>query len=206
MTHNSKKKKILRQQDGTKYLTLYKERREWKEKKEKNTGCLQITKYKWFKFILSWYSRWHGNVSNTMMQKNVMGTRSMILIPITKWCFKSLDSLASLFKRQLNMRSSCTQFFNTGYIPLSRVSRLREFWKCCILQEIIRSPPRNMWFTSSRCWVKLEEWVFQCIIQFHNSSLISTAVAVVWSREDSDHIAIMTPVVSLHNKLMSPWD
>lgn len=53
MTHNSKKKKILRQQDGTKYLTLYKERREWKEKKEKNTGCLQITKYKWFKFILS---------------------------------------------------------------------------------------------------------------------------------------------------------
>ncbi len=40
-------------------------------------------------------------------------------------------------------------------------------------------------------------------IQLHHSSLISTAVAVVRSTEDSYHVLVMGPVVSISDKLMS---
>ena len=39
--------------------------------------------------------------------------------------------------------------------------------------------------------------VFQAIVQFHDSSLVATAIAVVGSTEDGHHIAFVTPVVSL---------
>ena len=42
-------------------------------------------------------------------------------------------------------------------------------------------------------------------IDFHNSCLVTTAVAVVRSREDSNHIPFMRPIVSIHHQLMSSW-
>lgn len=40
--------------------------------------------------------------------------------------------------------------------------------------------------------------VFQSVVQFHDGSLVSTAVAVVWSTKDGHHILIMAPVVALN--------
>ena len=54
--------------------------------------------------------------------------------------------------------------------------------------------------------VKLEEGVLQGVIQLHNGGLVSTAVAVVWGREDGDDISVMGPVVTLHHQLMCPCD
>ena len=51
--------------------------------------------------------------------------------------------------------------------------------------------------------IKLEEGVLQGVIQLHNGSLVSTAVAVVGGREDGDNISVMGPVIPLHHKLMS---
>lgn len=70
-------------------------------------------------------------------------------------------------------------------------------------QKVVRCSASDMWLSSSRCWVKLKEWILQCIIKFHDCSLISTSVAVVWSTKYRNYIPIMTPVVTLHNKLMS---
>ena len=56
------------------------------------------------------------------------------------------------------------------------------------------------------CRVKLEEGVFESIVQLHDRGLIAAAVAVVWSREDGDDIPVMWPVVSLHHQLVSSAD
>lgn len=42
--------------------------------------------------------------------------------------------------------------------------------------------------------------VFQGVIQFHDSCLITTAVAVVRGAENRYHIAIMAPIVTLGTK------
>lgn len=39
--------------------------------------------------------------------------------------------------------------------------------------------------------------VLEMFIDFHDSCLVSTAIAVVWSTEYGNDIAIMTPVISL---------
>ena len=40
-------------------------------------------------------------------------------------------------------------------------------------------------------------------VQLHHTSFIATAVAVVRSTEDSHHVLVMRPVVSIGNELMS---
>ena len=42
------------------------------------------------------------------------------------------------------------------------------------------------------------------IINLHYSSLITTPVAIVGSRENSHHRSIVLPLITLHYKLMSP--
>lgn len=37
-------------------------------------------------------------------------------------------------------------------------------------------------------------------------SLVSAAVTVVWCREDGDNVALVAPVVAIHDKLMSTGD
>ena len=44
--------------------------------------------------------------------------------------------------------------------------------------------------------------VGQLFVHLHDGCLVATAVAVVGGTEDSDHVAIMGPVVSLHYQLV----
>ena len=48
--------------------------------------------------------------------------------------------------------------------------------------------------------------VFDVFIDFHDGSLISASVAIVWSREDSDYMSVVSPVVSSHDQLMGSGD
>lgn len=59
-----------------------------------------------------------------------------------------------------------------------------------------------MGLSASRCRVELKERVFKSIVQFHDGSLVATAIAVVWRTEDGDNVSVMTPVVALHDKLV----
>lgn len=40
-------------------------------------------------------------------------------------------------------------------------------------------------------------------VDLHDCSLITASVAVVWSREDGDNILLVTPVITVHDQLMS---
>lgn len=46
-------------------------------------------------------------------------------------------------------------------------------------------------------WVKLEEGVFQMLIDLHDGGLVTTSIAVVWRTEDCHHIPVLTPVIAL---------
>lgn len=50
--------------------------------------------------------------------------------------------------------------------------------------------------------IKLQETVLQLFTDLHDSSLVATPVTVVRGTEDGDYVAVVTPVVSLHHKLM----
>ena len=75
-----------------------------------------------------------------------------------------------------------------------------------------------MGLSSSGRRVELEEGILESVVQLHDGSLegiklverersvitlrtdlVTTAVTVVWSREDCDDVPIMRPVVSLHH-------
>ena len=84
-------------------------------------------------------------------------------------------------------------------------------------QEIIRCSFADIWFSLSRCWIKLQailesmshkylQCIFHKLIYFHYCCFISTSVAIVWSWEHSHYVTFMRPIVSIHNKLMSSWD
>ena len=45
-----------------------------------------------------------------------------------------------------------------------------------------------------------------CIRDSHNGGLVSATVAVVRCREDSDNVALMSPVVAVHDELMGTCD
>eukprot|EP00401_Gymnodinium_catenatum_P017940 CAMPEP_0117606598 /NCGR_PEP_ID=MMETSP0784-20121206/79793_1 /TAXON_ID=39447 /ORGANISM="" /LENGTH=264 /DNA_ID=CAMNT_0005409681 /DNA_START=21 /DNA_END=816 /DNA_ORIENTATION=+ len=55
-------------------------------------------------------------------------------------------------------------------------------------------------------WVKLQEGVLQVLVDFHHGSLVAAPIAVVWRREDRDHVAVVAPVVTLHDKLVCAGD
>ena len=46
--------------------------------------------------------------------------------------------------------------------------------------------------------------VIERVIQLHDGSLVSAAVAVVWCTENGDRVALVGPVVALHDQLMGP--
>lgn len=70
------------------------------------------------------------------------------------------------------------------------------------LQEVVRRTRLLMevWRAWSR--VKLQKGIVETIIKFHNSGLVTTAVAVIRRAKDSDHIGLVAPVVPLHYELM----
>ena len=56
------------------------------------------------------------------------------------------------------------------------------------------------------CRVELQEVELHELVDLHNSSFITASVAIIGSREDSNHVAFMGPVVSVHHELMGSGD
>ena len=54
-----------------------------------------------------------------------------------------------------------------------------------------------------RCRVKLEEGVFEGVVQLHDGGLVPAPVAVVGGGEDGDDVPVVRPVVALHHELVS---
>lgn len=65
------------------------------------------------------------------------------------------------------------------------------------LQEVIRDMAADVRLATTRSWVKLEEGVFQMLVNLHDGSLITTSIAVVWRTENCHHISVLTPVIAL---------
>ena len=59
-------------------------------------------------------------------------------------------------------------------------------------------------FLLARRRVESKEIVLHELIDFHDCSLVAASVAVVRGGEYRDHVALMGPVVSIHNQLMGP--
>lgn len=71
-------------------------------------------------------------------------------------------------------------------------------------QEIVWSAPCDLGFTLAGSRIELEERVVHLFIDFHDSGLVSTAIAIVRSAEDRDHILLVAPVVSLMVRMTLP--
>jgi hypothetical protein len=56
------------------------------------------------------------------------------------------------------------------------------------------------------CRVELQEVELHELVHLHNSSFITASVAIIGSREDSNHVAFMGPIVSVHHELMGASD
>jgi len=63
-----------------------------------------------------------------------------------------------------------------------------------------------MRLSSPRCRVKLEEGVFEGVVQLHDGGLVPAPVAVVGGGEDGDDVPVVRPVVTLHHQLMGSAD
>ena len=74
------------------------------------------------------------------------------------------------------------------------------------LEEVIRRAAGDVGLSSSRRRVELKEGVLHVLIELHNSSLVTAAVAIVGRREDGDDRLLMAPVVTFHDKLMGTGD
>ena len=48
--------------------------------------------------------------------------------------------------------------------------------------------------------------ILQMLINLHNRCLVTASVTVIWSTEYCDNVPILTPVVALHDELMSSCD
>jgi len=73
-------------------------------------------------------------------------------------------------------------------------------------QKVVGRSSSDMGLSSSWSRVKLDEGVAHVLVDLHDGSLVSASVAVVGSREDGHHVLLVSPVVSLHDQLMSSAD
>jgi hypothetical protein len=133
-------------------------------------------------------------------------------------CFIGLHTLSNdflLYEKWTFLRIFWLIIYNCGRQPLvyarllydNQVSReARNAAQACS-QEIVRCPTigsSKLILLWSR--VELQECVFHELIDFHNGCLVTTSVAIVRSWEDSDDIAIMRPIVTIHYELMCSGD
>ena len=58
----------------------------------------------------------------------------------------------------------------------------------------------------TRCGVELEEIILDELVNLHYGGLVTTSVAVVGCGEDRDDVALVCPVVAVHDKLMGARD
>jgi hypothetical protein len=50
--------------------------------------------------------------------------------------------------------------------------------------------------------LELEESIFHELVNLHDGGFVTASVTIIWSREHSDDVPIMRPVVTIHDKLM----
>ncbi len=70
-------------------------------------------------------------------------------------------------------------------------------------KEVIRRALADVRFVLSGGRIELKEGILHEFVDLHDGSLVTTAVAIVGSREDSDHVPFMSPIVAIHHQLMS---
>ena len=58
----------------------------------------------------------------------------------------------------------------------------------------------------SWCRIELQEIELHELVYLHYGGIVSTSVAVVWRRENCDHVALVCPVVTTHDQLMGAGD
>ena len=73
-------------------------------------------------------------------------------------------------------------------------------------KEVVRCSSRNMWLSSSWCRIKYKEIVIHMFIYFHYASFIGTSITIIGCWKDCHNISLMAPIISIHYKLMCPWD
>ena len=75
------------------------------------------------------------------------------------------------------------------------------------LKEVVRTGSHVIALTLLalvRGCIELQEGVFKMVIYLHNGCFVAAAVAVVGRREYRYDVPIMTPIISVHYKLMCP--
>lgn len=73
-----------------------------------------------------------------------------------------------------------------------------------ISEEVIGRAQRNVWdFALPRCGVELQKVEVHELINSHDSSFITTSVAVIWRTENCHDVAVVRPVISIHYQLVS---
>lgn len=74
-------------------------------------------------------------------------------------------------------------------------------------QEVVRSSAVHVaQKVLVRCRVELQERILHELIDFHDGSFVTAAVAVVGRREDGDDVAVVRPIVAIHDELMGSGD
>ena len=89
-------------------------------------------------------------------------------------------------------------------------------------EEVVWRSSADHWLASSWTWVKLQagmhvsSWtgkgpmhsqsILQMLINLHNRCLVTASVTVIRSTEYCDNVPILTPVVALHDELVSSCD
>ena len=73
-------------------------------------------------------------------------------------------------------------------------------------EKIVRRALTYIGLSLTRCRVKLQESVLHEFVYLHDGCLITASITVVWCREYCNNVALMSPVVSVHHKLMGTWD
>ena len=58
----------------------------------------------------------------------------------------------------------------------------------------------------ARRWVELKEIILHELVDFHYGGLVAAPIAVVRGGEDGDNVALMRPVVAVHDELMGARD
>jgi len=79
----------------------------------------------------------------------------------------------------------------------------RRLQQMLSLQEIVWRSSRYHRFAGPWAWIELQESVLEMLVNLHDGSLVTAAIAVVWRREDRYHVSILRPVVPVHDQLMS---
>lgn len=83
---------------------------------------------------------------------------------------------------------------------------IRNHYKKKMLEKVLRSPQGNLGLWGVFGLVELGIARVELIVHLHNCCLVSTSIAVVWSRENSDYLGLVVLLVPSHYQLVGSRD